>query len=81
MEIQNFINLTHEERIKAALTSTYITERQEGTLYTLLYHLGNFFVEVKFNVEESGISKIRPFNSPFLLEPYIENLDIRIIME
>jgi len=79
VDIHNFINLDNNDRIKAALKSTYITERQDGAMYTLLYHLGDFFVELKFNTEESEISHIRPFNSPFLLEPYLEHLDIKVI--
>lgn len=81
MDIQNFIKLDNDERVKAALSSTFITERQDGVMYILLYHLGNFFVEVKFNVEKTEISRIRPFNSPSLLEPYLEDLDIRVIMD
>lgn len=79
VDIQEFIKLDNKDRFLASMKGTFVSERQDGPRYALLYHLGNFFVEIEINVARNEIRRIRPFNSSFLLEPYLAELSLDII--
>ena len=41
-----------------------------------LYGVEDFYVEVRYDTERNAIVQIMPFNSPDLLQPYLEQIDL-----
>jgi hypothetical protein len=56
----------------------YLSYRTESeTVWVYLYCGGKFFIEVWYDEEQIDIIRLRPFTSPKLLEPYLQQIDVR----
>ena len=61
---------------------TYLLHRYENeTTKVYLHFAHSFFVEVWFDSLEITIVRLRPFSNRNLLDPYLEQLDIRSLFE
>lgn len=50
--------------------------RQEDGVSYLLYQLEQFYIEVKYYLDEKEIASVQTFTSVHLLEPYLELIRI-----
>jgi hypothetical protein len=61
-----------------AKNCVYLSYRnQSETVWVYLYCGGRFFIEVWYDEEQSEIVRLRPFTSLKLLEPYLQQIDVR----
>ena len=56
---------------------THLGERIEGVMTIQLHSLSNFYVQVFYDREKNCITELRPFKATRLLEPYLEQLDLK----
>ena len=76
MNIYEFIKLNDIEKGAAIWDGDFLAVRVSNGNRYALYHLGDFFVEVKYNPEKNKLISIRPFKTRKLLEPYVDTVNI-----
>lgn len=59
-----------------AMGASYLAKREEGTQKIYLYHLFNFYIEVRYCSELDEIVKIDGFKNTESLAPYFKVIDI-----
>lgn len=58
----------------------YIGKRKEGESVLLLYQLESFYVEIKYRKYRRFIANIRCFESTSVLDPYLEQIEVAILV-
>ena len=76
MTIREYMYLDLFEKAEIAWGGTFIADRKDRNDIVQLYLLGDFFVEVYYNLVDDEIITVVPVASPKLLEPYYEQIDI-----
>jgi hypothetical protein len=56
-----------------------IPEEMEGSV--VLYHLAGFFAEVWYSPEDNQIALVHGFESRKLLEPYLDIINLKELMD
>ena len=74
MDIYRFLLLTRQERAELVFSTQPLGKRIEPGSTMLLYHLGNFYVEVHLNTAEDTVERVIPFKCTDLLEPYLSEI-------
>jgi len=74
MDIYRFLLLTRQERAELVFSTRHLAKRIEPGSTMLLYHLGNFYVEVHLNTAEDVVERVIPFKCTELLEPYLSEV-------
>ena len=75
--LHEFIILPFEEQCDfIALGAIYLAKREERTQKVYLYHMFNFFIEVRYCTELDEIVKIEGFKNTENLVPYFRQIDI-----
>ena len=59
---------------------TYIGKRRDSGKKILLYQYGDFYVEIIYSHYRTYVEKIRCFESMALLDPYLDDLDIEVLI-
>jgi hypothetical protein len=70
MTLYEFISLNDTDKANAVWEGRFIGLREHAGHSVLLYRVDNFFCEVYYSNEDNTISRIRPFKTRKLLEPY-----------
>lgn len=76
MDIYQFILMDKDDKTTAIWDGDCISIRSEPGYRCLLFNLGTFFVEVRFDVLENTITRFVPFKTTELLEPYLDQIYI-----
>jgi hypothetical protein len=76
MTICKFISLRDKEKIETVLKSHFLAERIEKEVCFRLYHLRDFFVELRCDADKKVIYGMKPFATKQSLEPYLKNISI-----
>lgn len=58
----------------------FLAIRTEMDCSVVLYHMGGFFAEVWYSLEDNQIALVYGFKSRGLLEPYLELIDLKDLM-
>jgi len=81
--------MTHHEFNKLSLAQqadivwncgTFIAERQEENHTIMLYQIEGFYVEVFYSRNKRRIPATRSFTSTYLLQPYLDAIDLKDIV-
>ena len=81
MDHSTFVNLRREQRTKVIEAHAIeVAERNFAGEVYLLYQLDSFYIEVKY-ISEDIIMVIRSFSGTLQLNPYLENIDIKWLLE
>lgn len=59
---------------------SYLSVRHDGGHSVVLYHMGEFFVEVYYSPEDNQVKTVRGFKSKAYLEPYLERVSLQELM-
>jgi hypothetical protein len=81
MTLHQFIALNYETKTKQVLNEVFLGDRKVKDNYISLYALGHFYVEVYYSLTIHQIVKIRVFNEPLLLEPYLDQISFEELGE
>lgn len=77
----NFILLPGEGQAQHLLESgRYLGNRSLGVYQINLYSVEDFFVEVWYNKDEDTVYAITPFKDSTRLEPFVENIDLEVLI-
>ena len=80
--LDEFKNLDKLEQAEALYKfGAEIAERNSGKNKFVLYQLGSFYADVKFNPATDIILEIVPFNSEEMPEPYLAQIDVSEIIK
>lgn len=60
---------------------TFLTERTDGPFRIMLYQLDNFYVEVHFFNLYNKVAFFSAFESIEALEPYLETIDVSVMLQ
>ena len=75
--IYGFIGLSLDEQANYTWqVGTFLHSRKGAGFNSNLYGVEDFYVEVHYDTERNAIVQIMPFNSPDLLQPYLEQIDL-----
>ena len=74
--LYQFKVLTLNEQAKLLWNGAYLGKRVENELIVQLYSVSDFFAELYYHPFKNEIVRIRPFNSPDLLQPYLTGFDL-----
>lgn len=77
MTIYEFKALSGFEQAEAVWNGTLLTHREDGFFRILLYQVDAFYVEVYYHKEENVLLRLRSFTTTRLLEPYLEQIDLK----
>lgn len=80
MNIYEFTQLDINQKAEVVWNATFLADRFEKEDNILLFSMGDFFVEIIYNVKDNEVITIRPFRNPRLLEPYSEGVDISALL-
>lgn len=80
--IYGFIRLSMNERAQVTWDSgTFLLSRQDAEQVTVNLHaVEDFYVEVVYSGEHNAIVDVTPFASLHLLEPYLQQIDLRELL-
>jgi hypothetical protein len=79
--LYEFNCLTKKEKIEVLCEfSVCLCERPDAKFRIVLYHLNNFYVEIKYDRRNNRIAEFQIFTSTKLLEPYLEQIDISYVL-
>ncbi|WP_345159859.1 hypothetical protein [Pontibacter saemangeumensis] len=59
----------------------FLAIRTEMSCSVVLYHMNEFFAEVWYSPEDNQIALVHGFGSRKLLEPYLDVIDLKELME
>lgn len=80
MTLYDFRLLEENEQWNAIWGGVHIGERTDDKHWILLYHLGDFYVEVFYDKQKTVIVKFNPFKSTERLHPYLNQIDITSLL-
>ena len=79
--IYGFIGLSLDEQANYTWqVGAFLHNRKGEGFNANLYGVEDFYVEVRYDTERNAIAQIMPFNSPDLLQPYLEQIDLRDLL-
>jgi hypothetical protein len=81
MTLYEFIALTDGEQANAVWNGTFLDIRTDRNCKVLLYDLGNFYVEVTYSPSIKEITRLRPFKTTALLQPYLDQMESKELDE
>ncbi len=82
MGLYEFIALNVNEKVDAVWNqATYLMSRKTETGSVNLYALEDFYVEVYYDQELNSIEDIRSFKSVHCLEPYLDVIELKKLLE
>jgi hypothetical protein len=82
MNLNNFQNASLEEKAKFVWPRNHcVAVRSQGDCQIMLYHTGQFFVEVWYNAAEEHLITIRGFNDCQLLDFYLDEITLPVLFE
>ncbi|PRY02947.1 hypothetical protein CLV24_14416 [Pontibacter ummariensis] len=77
MDLYEFNYFSKDERADLIWDlGSLIAIRYDGGYSVVLYHMGEFFAEVKYSAQHNHIVSVRGFKSKTYLEPYLEMVDL-----
>jgi hypothetical protein len=76
LSLYAFVAMSETEQANIVWEGTYLGNRLEGQHMVQLYSVSTFFVEVFYDISNNRISRLRPFKSTRLLEPYLGVIDL-----
>lgn len=56
--------------------ATFLETCKEVEHILLLYHMNDFFIEVRYSVKHDKIVQVQGFTSKKLLEPYLDTIEL-----
>ena len=59
----------------------HVSERFDGEFGYSLYQQSDFYVEVKYNGRINAITKLTSFSNDTKLEPYLDKIDISMVID
>ena len=82
MKMFEFQILSEEEQIDFLYhEGVYVGKGKKDGLITLLYQLDNFYVEIMYRKYRRFIKHISTSSNLTILEPYLEQIDIALLVE
>jgi hypothetical protein len=83
LTLYEFLDLPLVERSKYITQKcTFLICRKDGRQVNhSLYYAKAYFIEVQFDDNRKELVRIRPFTKSCYLEPYLEDVDLRQILE
>ncbi|MDQ3290191.1 MAG: hypothetical protein M3Q05_02760 [Bacteroidota bacterium] len=77
MRLDDFNRYTHQQRaVLVRSRGTFLAARIEEDYLTHLYYMGNFFAEIWSHDTDVQKEFVIAFEGEFLLEPYLEMVDL-----
>ena len=80
MTLNEFKALDQQEQQEVIWEGVHIGERADPEHWVLLYHLGDFYVEVFYHKEKNALVKYNAFKATERLRPYLDQIDISSVM-
>ena len=81
MKLNEFFKLSIDEQVETASQGDYLGEREAKPYFIFLFNIGNFYAEVFYDEMKNKITRVKPFKTVRILEPYLEKVDIEQLME
>ena len=81
MTLYQFKTLDEREQREAVEDAVHIDERMDQDHWILLYHLGDFYVEVFYNKTTYVIVDYNAFETTERLQPYLDKIDITSVLQ
>jgi hypothetical protein len=82
MQLKDFKFETKLNKARLLISKgVYLTKRNNGEHEILLFHLGSFYAEMFFHVEQTDVGYIRCFESTDLLQPYLDRIDVSDLLD
>ena len=78
MTLYQFIAMDEMEQQEAIWEGVHVGDRDDGEHRILLYQFYNFYVEVYYHKEYNVVRRYRPFSSTNPLDPYLNQIQIKI---
>lgn len=77
MELYDFNRKSLSQRAAAVWEyGTFLAIRPSGNCQLILYHMGPFFAEVWYQVEENKLEMVLGFKTKARLDPYLDQVDL-----
>lgn len=76
MKLNDFFKLPIHEQVETASKGNLIGEREVRPYLIFLFNVGNFYAEVFYDEVNNKITRVKPFKTVKVLEPYLEQVDI-----
>jgi hypothetical protein len=81
MKLADFKSLSRDEQVTILYQEgVYIGKKKVEKLTVLLYQLESFYVELFYSSYRRSIQKLRVTDSTFILDPYLEQIEIEYLV-
>ncbi|HEY4148563.1 MAG TPA: hypothetical protein VGM41_06535 [Chitinophagaceae bacterium] len=81
MTLHTFKSLDEPGQIRAlARGGAYLIDRRDADGHYLLYHLDNFYVEIKYGQHHTSRENLHVFDDVDYLDPYLDRIEIGAIL-
>jgi len=60
--------------------ATFLHVYENGKHRVNLFHLNNYYIELWYNLDGNNIEKIGAFTSTELLKPFLDRIDIDVVL-
>jgi len=74
IKLNDFFKLSLNEQIETASQGDFLGEREAKPYVIFLFNIGNFYAEIFYDEERSKITRVKPFKTVRVLDPYLEKL-------
>lgn len=72
--LNNFFKLNLNEQVETASRGDFLGEREAKPYVIFLFNIGNFYAEIYYDENRNKITRVKPFKTVRILEPYLEQL-------
>lgn len=76
MKLNDFFRLSIDEQVETVSQGDFLGEREAKPYVIFLFNIDNFYAEVFYDEIKHKITRVKPFKTIRILEPYLENVDI-----
>lgn len=76
IKLNDFFKLSIDEQVETASQGEFLGEREAKPYIIFLFNIGNFYAEVFYDELKHKITRVKPFKTVRILEPYLEKVDI-----
>ena len=81
MTLQKFNALDQTQQYEILLESAvYLSDRSDNNFNYILYQIGAFYIEVKFDLVANDFLMYRSFEDASELDPYLSSIDLSEVL-
>lgn len=80
MKLNDFFRLSIDEQVETVSQGDFLGEREAKPYVIFLFNIDNFYAEVFYDEIKNKITRVKPFKTVRILEPYLESVDIEKLL-